>query len=48
MSDVKSITFLTLELVHQVGEFTVSEGDNGMGPPFSCCQGLTGKHKERE
>ena len=30
-SNVKSITFYTLELVYQVGEFTVSKGDDGMG-----------------
>ena len=30
-SNVKGITFHTLELVHQVGGFTGSEGGDGIG-----------------
>ena len=30
-SDVKSITFRTLELVHQIAGFTVSKDDDGIG-----------------
>ena len=30
-SNVESITFFTLELIHQVGGFTVSKGGDGIG-----------------